>query len=110
MAASTEIEGYLCAKQVTDIYYVLRKYVKDINVRKKFISFLLKAFIIIPDNKNDYLDALNINGPDYEDDILIYFASKNSLDYIIAENTKDFIHSSIKAITPYDLMKKSTLQ
>ena len=26
MATSTEIEGYLCAKQITDIYYVLRKY------------------------------------------------------------------------------------
>lgn len=100
-----EIEGYMAAKQITDIYYVLRKYVNDTNIRKRFISLLLRGLTILPDTKEDYLNALNINGNDFEDDLLIYLAEKNDIDVIVTNNTKDFSSSKVKIMNPSDLMK-----
>ena len=39
-AANKEIDGYVSAKQITDIYYILRKYVNGEQIKKSIIKDL----------------------------------------------------------------------
>lgn len=106
VANEANIDGYLVSKQITDIYCVLRKRVPNNDIRKSFMSFLLKAFMILPLTKEDLEKALDINGSDYEDDVLIQIANNHNADYIVTNNIKDFKDSPIKALTPSQLLNQ----
>ena len=103
-AASKEINGYLVSKQITDIVYVLRKYAEKDRIRS-FALFLCKAFTIIPFCKEDIESAADLNGKDFEDDILIQIAETNSIDCIVTNNTKDFLAFSNQVFRPDELLK-----
>ena len=102
------IQGYLLSKQITDIYYVLRKYVAE-DIRKDFINLLLKTFNVIDTKQDDLLSSLFVNGNDYEDDILMNAALINDLDCIVTNNIKDFKKSKIKVFSPTELAKELKL-
>ena len=98
------VKGFLTSKQITDIFYVLRKYVKEKEVREDFIKLLLKAFNIIEINQIDLIESFSIRGKDYEDDLLSYTAKKHKLDYIVTNNKKDFLNSKVEVISPNELV------
>ena len=102
------VQGYLLSKQITDIYYVLRKFVTE-DVRKDFINLLLKTFNVIDTKQDDLLSSLFVNGNDYEDDILMNAALINDLDCIVTNNIKDFKKSKIKVFSPTELAKELKL-
>jgi len=102
------IQGYLLSKQITDIYYVLRKYVAE-DIRKDFINLLLKTFNVIDTKQDDLLSSLFVNGNDYEDDILMNAALINDLDCIVTNNIKNFKKSKIKVFSPTELAKELKL-
>ena len=102
-SASKEINGFLVSKQITDIAYVLRKYL-DKNKVKDFVLFLCKAYTILPFNVDDIVNAANINGRDFEDDILVYMAKANRLDVITTNNTKDFNTADVEVLKPDELL------
>ena len=103
-AVAKEINGFLVSKQITDIAYVLRKYVEKEKIRS-FCQFLCKAFIILPFTKEDIQEATLLDGNDFEDDVLIYVAESNSMDYIATNNVSDFSESSVKALKPEEILK-----
>ena len=103
MSASKEINGFLVSKQITDIAYILRKYLDKKKV-KDFVLFLCKAYTILPFIVDDILNAANINGRDFEDDILIYMAKANRIDVITTNNTKDFIAADVEVLKPDELL------
>ena len=51
------------------------------------------------------LQALRLEGQDFEDSMVIYAAMSNKVDNIITRNTKDFANSSIKTLTPEKFLK-----
>ena len=104
-AVGREIEGYLVSKQITDIVYVLRKYVEKKKI-KAFALFLCRAFSIIPFVKDDMEKAADISGNDFEDDILISVAQNNGIDCIVTNNVRDFAASKVMVLSPDDLLKK----
>ncbi len=103
-AVGKEINGYLVSKQISDIAYVLRKYVEK-DIIRSFCLFLCKAFIILPFTKNDIEGSCLLKGKDFEDDILIHLAVNNKMDYIATNNINDFSSSTVKAIKPDELIK-----
>lgn len=103
-AVGKEINGFLVSKQITDIAYVLRKYVGKDKIRS-FCQFLCRAFIILPFTKEDILEASLLDGKDFEDDIIIYVAGANSMDYIATNNISDFSESSVKALKSEEILK-----
>ena len=104
-AAAKEINGYLVSKQISDIAYVLRKYLDKDTIRS-FCQFLCKAFIVIPFTKKDIEEAALLNGKDFEDDILIYIARNNNIDYIATNNISDYSKSPVKALKPDVILTK----
>ncbi|MBQ9449637.1 MAG: PIN domain-containing protein [Acholeplasmatales bacterium] len=103
------IQGYLLSKQITDIYYVLRKYKLDEEIRKDFVNLLLKTFKVIDTKPDDLLKSLFISGTDYEDDIIMYAALNSKVDCIVTNDIKDFKNSKVKVLTPEELVNKLDL-
>ena len=95
-----KIKGFLCSKQITDIYYILRKYIISENERRRVISTLLDSFEVLPLIKSVLLYSLSLPFADYEDAVLYETAKINCVDAIITSNVKDFKNSDCMVFTP----------
>jgi predicted nucleic acid-binding protein len=104
-AIEGKIEGYLVSKQITDMYYVLRKYVDKVR-RDSFIDFLLEYFHVLPLTASDLSYGLELELKDYEDAVLCGVGLKNKLDYIVTNNIKDFNTDLVNAVLPKAIVNK----
>jgi len=101
-------EGALSASAVTDIYYIMRK----VTGREKAlikIRPLLEILDVVSVGKSEILKAMELDIPDFEDALAAVCAERIKANYIVTRNTKDFKNSSVKAITPKDLVQLITL-
>lgn len=100
MCIEHEIEGFLCAHEITTLSYFLLKEHKDQNKVINTITALLDFFTIIPIDENILLESLLSSIHDYEDAVIEISSIKNKLDFIISRNISDFKLSRITALTP----------
>lgn len=99
-AALNKNEFYISANSLTDIYYLMRKYIKDEQKTRDTISRLLNFFSVIDIKDQDIVQALNIDGRDFEDDVLIKSAERNEIDMLLTRNKKDFCSEIVKVLSP----------
>lgn len=103
------LEGYdmpmIPTSTVTDIYFILKGYIGKKKALES-ISELCNSISLVDTKERDITDALTSKGPDFEDNVLASVAKRNSADYIITRNTKDFKYSKVKALTPEEFLKK----
>ena len=105
-AIDKEIEGFLISKQVTDIYYILRKFKTEAE-RRYILKVISKTFTILPTLGSDVAYSINSEMADYEDALIDEIAKVNMLSYIITNNLKDFEKSKTMALSPenfYELL------
>lgn len=105
LAAQNKIRGYITANSVTDIYYILHKYLHDNNKCKQALIKLFMIFDVLDITGSDCKKALEFQMSDYEDALLAACAKRTKMDYIISRNLKDFVHSPVKTISPDDFIK-----
>lgn len=105
-AAQCQGDYYITANVVTDIYYLLKKYLKNRDMVVSIMGKLFQLFMIYDTNAEDCINALHSDMADYEDAVLAEVAKRNKVDYIITRNVKDYANSSIKAIPPKDFLEK----
>ena len=103
MVISGQIEGYLTACSIKDIYYVYRKYSHSNEESKKYINGLLNLFNIVDVNGADLGNALASDMNDYEDAVLAQSCLRHGIDCIITRNMKDYTNSPIKAVLPSEI-------
>ena len=105
-ATAGEIEGVVSAKQMTDVYYVLRRYIPEHSVRRDIISLLIEGFAILPVDKDVLQKALESVVPDYEDAVICACAEIASVDAIISNDKEIYKNGQIKAISPGEAVKQ----
>lgn len=94
------VDGYLTAHMMTDLFYILRKKL-NANKRKKLLIFLCDTMEIISEDQVTIRNALyNEQWMDLEDGLQMECADKMKIDYIITRNTRDFTMSKVTAIEP----------
>ena len=98
------LKGFICAHEMTTLYYFLNKSIKDKNKIRKSLSGIMNKFNIIEINDEILKFSLHSEIDDYEDAVIEVSASKNNIDYIITNNIRDFKKSIIKAISPDELI------
>ena len=99
-----EINGFITASSVTDIYYITRKSCG----REKTMAFireLTDIFEVLSVTKENIIDALDTEFKDFEDAIQYCIADMNKIDIIVTRNKSDFEHSTIDVVTPNELLK-----
>ncbi len=107
-AANRKFEGFITAKEVTDIHYFIRKnfrghYNADRQARQ-VISKLFSLFGILDTSATDYKKAVLSECPDYEDAVMIETAIRTGMDCIITRNTADYSRSPVKIFSPSEFL------
>ena len=95
-----ELKGYMCSKQITDLYYILKKYTLNDLQRRNLIKTVLKTFELLPLLKGDILATINTNMKDFEDAILDEVAKVNMIPYFVTNNIDDYKDSKSMVLTP----------
>ena len=98
-------EGYITANSITDIYYILKRSIRDRGKVYDYLKILLKIVKIVDIRADDIYRALEIESKDFEDELIIVCGKKENIDYIITRNIKDFNESSIKAVEPEEFIR-----
>jgi len=84
-AGDGRFEGFITANTVSDIYYILRKYIGKAQARESLIR-LFSLFSVVAIEGDDCRQALAIDIDDFEDALLVRGAQKEQLDVIVTRD------------------------
>ena len=93
-------EGFFTSNSVCDLHYVLHRHFHDERRTRSVLETWLNLVGILEVNRDDCMKALNSKTADYEDAVMAQVARRNSCDYIVTRNLKDFENSPIPAVSP----------
>ncbi|MDB9310247.1 PIN domain-containing protein [Aphanizomenon sp. CS-733/32] len=102
-----QIEGYISASTISDLYYIIRKQ-KGRNLTIEFLQEILTFCQIATVNQAVISMAFTTNFKDFEDAIQYSTAVVNQLDGIITRNPQDFPVVTPRIITPEQLIAELT--
>lgn len=103
--AKREVDGYLAAHSIPNLFYILRKAYSQ-KERRVFIKNLCDIFYISELNaKKIMLAAENEKFKDFEDCFQEECAVDVMADYIVTRNSDDFQKSRIKVIEPKNFVR-----
>lgn len=101
-----QIDGFVSASSVTDIYYLVKKYTHSIDLAYKAVGKLLEIVKVCSVTNNDVLVAFQKRAKDFEDCLVATCAKSIHCDYIVTRNKKDFEEFDITVLTPTELLQK----
>ena len=94
------IETFMSAGSVTDVYYIINQSLRDPNKAKEKIMVLTTLINISDTISNDIKTALALSLVDFEDAVIAAIAKREKAEYIITRNEKDFHGSPVPALNP----------
>ena len=107
-SANRKFSGFITAKEVTDIHYLIKKSFKgQDNVDAKarnIIGGLLTLFNVLDTRGVDCKKAVLSDCRDYEDAVMIETAVRTEMDCIVTRNVADYSASAIKIFYPPDFI------
>lgn len=104
MATEQGIECMVSATAITDIYYLLRRGLKDNALAQQSLERLLQLVGIADVLAIDIQTALSADMPDFEDAVVHAIAARHVAELILTRNTKDFVGTQVRALTPADFV------
>ena len=102
-----QIEGYISASTISDLYYLIRKQ-KGRDLTIEFLQEILTFCQIATVNQAAIRMAFTTNFQDFEDSIQYSTSVVNKLDAIITRNPQDFPIVTPRIITPEQLIAELT--
>ena len=104
-SALEQVEGFVSATAATDIFYLLRKAMKDSKAAKDSLEKLSQLVCFADALGEDVHAALASGMPDFEDALLSAIAERCRMDCIVTRNTADFRASPVKALSPQEFLE-----
>jgi hypothetical protein len=96
----------MSASSVADIYYILRKALKDKEKAKKKMKSFLSLFSIATVDEKVIKNAFSLPGKDFEDDIVYSLAINLKCEYLVTNNISDFPQDgNVKVLLPKEYIK-----
>ena len=90
---------------ITDVIYVTKKSFDDSGEQKQKLLDFFSNFKILPVSKLQINQAFASSMKDFEDAVQAFCAKKANAKMILTRNTKDYVLSPVKAISPEDFLK-----
>lgn len=103
--ANNQFDGYITAKSVNDIYYLLHRYFHDDKLTRNTLSSLFRLFIILDTTALDCQLAVLSAVGDYEDAVMTETAFRSNMDCIVTRNISDFKNAVVTVYSPQDFLK-----
>jgi len=99
-----DVDGYISAHSVNNIFYILRKRC-SIEERRHLLYEICNILEIIGINKEQIFSSINNERfIDFEDCLQVECAKSMGVDFIVTRNISDFLKSEIKVILPTDFV------
>lgn len=97
-------EAVVSAKTITDVYYFLRKSLKDETGARNVIKKIM-SMVTVCDIKAQHLkDAIDLGNADFEDAVQAACAKAEGCKLIISRNKKDYERTGMKCLTPEEFV------
>lgn len=104
--ANNLFNGYVSAKAVTDIYYLMHRYTHSDKASREVLNKLFTLFDVADTAGIDCRRAVPSPVTDYEDAVMIETAARSEVDCIVTRNVDDFLKSPIPILTPEQFLLK----
>ena len=98
--AAHRTEGYLSAKEITDMYYLAHRHTHSDAETRGILQTLLDLFHILDTTAADCRTALDSDTSDFEDAVMMASAQRSRMDCIVTRNIRDYTGSTIPVYTP----------
>ncbi|MCG5061053.1 MAG: PIN domain-containing protein [Limnoraphis sp. WC205] len=105
MIESGEVQGYVSATTVTDIFYISKK-AKGTLIAKQAIIRILTTLEVCAVNRKILEAAIASNSDDFEDAVQLACAVSEGLDAIVTQNMQGFLDASIDILTAGELLTR----
>ena len=95
-----DINAFVSAVSMTNIFYILRKFKKNITDVYSLMDDLFTLFTITPVTENTIAKAMALRWKDFEDAVQFMSAQEVNAKYIITRNKTDFESLDIPCLSP----------
>jgi predicted nucleic acid-binding protein len=97
--------GYITASSITDIFYLVRKEIKNIDIVYQTMEDLAGIFSIAQVAESTITSALALHWKDFEDAVQYMTASERKFDCIITRNKSDYENAAIPCYSPAEFLE-----
>lgn len=104
--ANKHATGYISAKSVLDIYYLIHRSTHSDEATRKILKTLLGLFDILDTTQLDCRQALSSDISDYEDAVMCETAKRCDVDCIVTRNQKDYAKSEVTVYSPAEFLEQ----
>jgi len=105
LVANQALDGFLTAKSLADIHYIMRRSTHDEQVTRKMLSDLFELFEVLDTRGIDCRMAIASGTSDFEDAIMIETALRSGMDCIVTRNQKDYTQAQLPVYHPAELLR-----
>ena len=102
---SYNVNNFISAASVTDIYYLTYKNLKNHQVVRDLFKTLFDFVGVVNVTDKDIHKAFALNWKDFEDSVQYAVAMHNNFDGIVTRNMQGFSDSEVKIFTPEEICR-----
>lgn len=104
IAKKDDVEEYISASAVTDIYYLAYRQLRDKGIVKNLMKELLMVVSITSVSGQEIENALSLEWNDFEDSVQYSVAYLQEMDGIVTRNPNDYKGAKLKVWKPEELI------
>lgn len=104
LAKRDDVEEYVSASAITDIYYLAYRQIRDKSRVKKLMKELLMVVSVASVSKQEIENAISLEWNDFEDSVQYSVAYLQEMDGIVTRNPNDYREAEIKVWKPEELL------
>ena len=104
LAKKDDVEEYISASAVTDIYYLAYRQLRDKGIVKNLMKELLTVVSVANVSEQEIENALSLEWNDFEDSVQYSVAYLQEMDGIVTRNPNDYKEAKIKVWEPKELL------
>ena len=105
LCESKKVQGFLSASSITDIFYLVHRYLYSTEMAYKALGSVLDIAKVLSVTNDDVLNAYLTRAADFEDCLLATCAKSNKCDAIVTRNKKDYLTFGITLLSPEELLE-----
>ena len=98
-------EGWVTAKSITDIHYLMHRHFHEKQPCQEVVRKLFKLFRVADTTAKACLRASLSRLPDFEDAVMVETALEIEADFIVTRNTRDYRGSAVPAKSPLEAVE-----
>lgn len=101
-----DVEEYVSASAITDIYYIAHRQLKDRDLTRDLINRLISVVSVAAVSEKEIETALNLSWPDFEDSVQYSVALLSDFDAIVTRDATGYCDAEVRVISPEQVLRE----